>query len=200
MHNHHQQYTLQNLICLSITVFLSLCHRYWTFNSCLSIYVGNAIRPDPVATILIVISVSSKIYSVIVIQKYSLIITIHWKLFPNKMVNQIYHRLSHQSSRPEIHSMFCLLLIHPMLKFHCRFACHDHCGPQPEFPLASPGSSVDHHFLGPMLHTLALWHLAKSMPQAGIGLMCKCRITPITTAFGRPINSSSLVRVTNGEL
>lgn len=55
-----------------------------------------------------------------------------------------------------------------MLKFDDRFARQDRCEPPPEFPLASPCSSIVHHLSGLSTHALAPRPLATSMPRAGV--------------------------------
>ena len=45
-----------------------------------------------------------------------------------------------------------------MLKFDDRFARQNRCEPPPEFPLASPYSSIVHHLSGPRLNALTQIH------------------------------------------
>ena len=54
-----------------------------------------------------------------------------------------------------------------MLKFDDRFARQDRCEPPPEFPLASPCSSIVHHLSGLSARALAPRPLAASRPRAG---------------------------------
>ena len=55
-----------------------------------------------------------------------------------------------------------------MLKFDDRFARQDRCEPPPEFPLASPCSSIVHHLSGLSTHALAPQPLASSRLRAGV--------------------------------
>ena len=55
-----------------------------------------------------------------------------------------------------------------MLKFDDRFARQDRCEPPPEFPLASPCSSIVHHLSGLSTRALAPRPLASSRPRAGV--------------------------------
>ena len=54
-----------------------------------------------------------------------------------------------------------------MLKFDDRFARQDRYEPPPEFPLASPCSSIVHHLSGLSPTALAPRRLATSVPRAG---------------------------------
>ena len=83
-----------------------------------------------------------------------------------------------------------------MLKFDDRFARQDRCEPPPEFPLASPCSSIVHHLSGPSTRALAPRPLAASWPRAGVAPApsYRRRITPVCLSCAVGVRWSPVTR------